>query len=85
MSTEVFYALLYLVLCLCIIYPPDEFISAGFTVPDLFSALLGSESEQFILYHIKRSTLTVCIYSLLPFGFIIGYMLVNKDSEVSMA
>lgn len=79
MSTEVIYTLFYLILCLCVIYPPDEFMTAGFTMPDLFYKVLGSESEQFVLYHIKRSSLTVIAYSFLPFGYILGSVLMFED------
>ncbi|XP_018324396.1 E3 ubiquitin-protein ligase TM129 [Agrilus planipennis] len=72
MNTEIMYTLFYLLLTVCVIYPPSEFISLGFTIPSLFTSLLGSESEEFIAYHIKRSILTLFVYSVLPLGYIVG-------------
>lgn len=83
MSPEtLIYTLLYLMFSACVIYPPIEFISSGVTIPTLFSSLLGSESEQFIVYHIKRSILTLFIYSLLPLGYIVGLWFFNYSEEV---
>ncbi|EZA52281.1 hypothetical protein X777_08951 [Ooceraea biroi] len=52
----------------CIIYPPTEFMSLGLTVKDIFAHWLGSENEFFIQYHIKRSTITLLVHSILPLG-----------------
>lgn len=79
MSTEVIYTLLYLLFCFFIVYPSDELISAGLTMPDLLHNFLGSESEQFVQYHIKRSSLTIFIYSLLPSGYFLGSLLLNEN------
>lgn len=82
MSSEIVYTLLCMLLTFCVIYPPTEFVSAGITIPVLFSSILGSEEEEFIRYHIKRSTLTLFIYSLLPFIYILGLLLFVVDENV---
>ncbi|KAL3267963.1 hypothetical protein HHI36_007100 [Cryptolaemus montrouzieri] len=69
------YPILYLLLCACMIYPPAEFVSAGFTIPVLFSRYLGREEEAFIHYHIKRSCLTLMMYALFPVGYILTLIL----------
>lgn len=60
----------------CIIYPPTEFVSAGLTIKDIFSNLLGSENEFFVQYHIRKSVITLLIYSMLPFGKYIYFSLI---------
>lgn len=72
MSTEIVYTLFYTLLTICTIYPPIEFISAGLTIPVIFSKLLKSEEEQFVRYHIRKSCLTLLVYSFLPLGYILG-------------
>ncbi|XP_020286754.1 E3 ubiquitin-protein ligase TM129 [Pseudomyrmex gracilis] len=72
MSTLIFYTLFYLLMAGSIVYPPTEFVSAGLTVNDIFSKWLGSESEFFIQYHIRRSVVTLFVHSMLPLGYILG-------------
>lgn len=76
------YPILYILLCCCTIYPPAEFVSAGFTIPVLFSSYLGVEEDGFINYHIKRSYLTLLVYSLLPFGYVAGLILFNGIGDL---
>lgn len=71
MEQDLIYSIVYVLLCAAIIYPPAEFVSAGFTIPVLFSKFLGSENDSFIHFHLKRSLITLMTYSLLPFGYII--------------
>ena len=63
-----FYSLTYFLLSSCIVYPPNEFVSAGLTIKNIFSELLGNENEFFIQYHIRRSMATLLVHSMLPFG-----------------
>lgn len=63
----VLYTIIYGLFCICIIFPPVEFISAGFTIPSIFSSLLGDEKFDFIAYHLRRTILTMFIHSCLPF------------------
>lgn len=67
-STFLFYTISYSLITSCIIYPPTEFVAAGLTIKQVFDGFLGSESEHFIQYHIKRSIVTLLVHSLLPFG-----------------
>ncbi|XP_044267647.1 E3 ubiquitin-protein ligase TM129 [Tribolium madens] len=83
MSEEVIFTLFYLILSFCIIYPPVEFVSAGFTIPSLFSRVLGSEDENFVSYHIKRTIVTLGVYSLLPLGYIIALFASEYFQDVS--
>ncbi|KAL2746341.1 E3 ubiquitin-protein ligase TM129 [Vespula maculifrons] len=75
MSTYFFYTLFYCLISGCIIYPPVEFVSTGLTIKTIFANWLGSETESFINYHIRRSVITLFIHSLLPFGYILGLIL----------
>lgn len=82
MSPEYVFTLLYILLSICIIYPPIEFISAGLTIPAVFGSLLGAEEERFVSYHIKRSVLTLLIFSLLPLGYVLGLVVFAYDDNV---
>ncbi|KAG6447827.1 E3 ubiquitin-protein ligase TM129 [Manduca sexta] len=62
--------LFYLIFSIGIIYPPTEFVSAGFTIAQLFENYLGSENVNFIGYHMKRTTITALIHSSLPLGYV---------------
>ncbi|XP_031763424.2 E3 ubiquitin-protein ligase TM129 isoform X2 [Galleria mellonella] len=65
---DVLLTLFYVLFSICVIYPPTEFVSAGFTIAQLFENYLGSENTNFIGYHMKRITITALIHSTLPFG-----------------
>ena len=71
-SMYLFYSLIYGFFCLCVIAPPTEFVSAGLTIQHIFSSFLGSEDMTFIEYHIKRTTVTAFMHSLLPLGKLWG-------------
>lgn len=62
--------LFYILFSICIIYPPTEFVSAGFTIAQIFEGFLGSENVNFIGYHMKRITITAFIHSMLPLGYV---------------
>jgi len=74
-------ALLYLLLCVCIVFPPTELRSAGLTIDTVLSGLLGSEDLQFVQYHIRRTTTTLIAHSLLLIGFYVtvAYALPELD------
>lgn len=60
--------LAYLLVSLCFVAPPREFVSAGLTVQNILSSYLGSEDMDFVGYHLKRTTATPLLHSLLPIG-----------------
>jgi hypothetical protein len=68
MTSSLLFTIFYIVVALCFVYPPNEFVSAGFTVQFLFSPWLGSENESFIEYNMRRIVATVLCHSLLPLG-----------------
>jgi hypothetical protein len=68
MESSLLFTVLYILMSLCFVYPPNEFVSAGFTVQCLLSTWLGSENEYFIQYHIRRIVGTILCHSLLPLG-----------------
>ncbi|TMS36042.1 hypothetical protein L596_003308 [Steinernema carpocapsae] len=52
---------------LLIAFPPQEFHSAGFTIPSVFHFLVGSEKQNFIRFQCRRTALTMVIHaSLVP-------------------
>nr|CAH7739502.1 unnamed protein product [Callosobruchus chinensis] len=81
MSTDFVFTIVYFLLCVCLIYPPTEFVSAGLTIPALFSGYLGVEIEDFIKYHIRKSCLYLFIFSLLPLGYVILYFLLESSND----
>lgn len=62
--------LFYILFSVCMIYPPTEFVSAGFTIPQIFDGFLGSENLNFVGYHMKRITITAFAHSMLPLGYV---------------
>ncbi|XP_071793659.1 E3 ubiquitin-protein ligase TM129-like [Asterias amurensis] len=72
MSSEFIYSLIYILICVCIVIPPTEVRSAGLTIYNLLSVWLGSEEMSFIQYHIKKTTLTAIVHSVLPLAYYIG-------------
>ena len=65
-------SLSYLIISLCFVNPPNEFVCAGFTIQNIFSNFLGSEYFDFVFYHVKRSSVTAIVHSLLPLGKVIS-------------
>ncbi|KAL4232340.1 hypothetical protein ACF0H5_009909 [Mactra antiquata] len=59
------FTLCYIFFCGLLITPPVEVISAGLTVQNIFSNVLGSETINFVYYHIKRSSVTLVVHSFL--------------------
>lgn len=82
MTPEFAYTLFYLLLCFCLIYPPTEFVSLGFTFSKMFSCYLGPEQNSFIRYHIKRVNLYLLLYSLLPFMYILIFFFLGLQREI---
>lgn len=54
----------------CIIFPPQEFNLAGFTIPKIFYFLLGNERLEFVEYHLRRISLNIIIHASLPLSAI---------------
>lgn len=82
-ETEFVFNLLYILLCFSIIYPPTEFVAAGFTIEEIFSKILGVESFQFVHYHIRRSCVTLIIHSVLPLIYIAVYFTNYKEPSTN--
>uniref|UniRef100_A0A1I7YZ84 Transmembrane protein n=1 Tax=Steinernema glaseri TaxID=37863 RepID=A0A1I7YZ84_9BILA len=50
-----------------IAFPPQEFISAGATIPSIFHFIVGDEKLNFIEFHLRRTILTMVIHvSMIP-------------------
>lgn len=67
-SSELSLTLAYVVFSVCFVFTPNEFRSAGLTIQNLFSSWLGSEDVNFIQYHVRRTSVTVLVHSVLPLG-----------------
>lgn len=68
---DVLVTLFYILFSICVVYPPTEFVAAGFTIAQLFENFLGSENMNFVTYHMKRTTITALIHASLPLGYIL--------------
>ncbi|CAI9717429.1 Hypothetical predicted protein [Octopus vulgaris] len=66
------YTLLYCFFAICVIAPPTELVSAGFSIQNVFSNYLGSQDLHFIIYHQRRTAITLVIHSILPLGYYVG-------------
>lgn len=80
-SETALFTLLYTVVSLCVLVPPTEFISAGFTIQQLLGHFLGGEDVNFVEYHIKGTTLTMVAHSLLPLGYFFCFPLFVESFE----
>lgn len=69
MEEIVFYNIIYFLFAFFLVYPPNEIVSLGFSIPSLFASYLGSEYLTFVHFHIARTTLTLFIHGLLPLGY----------------
>lgn len=74
-ESELIFNFFYILLCACIIYPPEEFSSLGLTIENCFAKLLGSKDLDFVGYHQRRTSLNLITHSCLPaFYFLIHYL-----------
>ncbi|CAK1551520.1 unnamed protein product [Leptosia nina] len=78
---DVLITLFYILFSICVVYPPTEFVSAGFTIPQVFEGFLGSENTNFIKYHMKRITITVLLHASLPLGYIVTLWCSGEHGE----
>ena len=67
-SSELIFTVSYVLVGMCLVIPPTEFVSAGLTVQNLLSNFLGSEHLNFLHYHMKRTAATLIIHSCIPLG-----------------
>ncbi len=82
MEHLIFLNLVYFLFAFFLVYPPNEVISLGFSIPTLFSSLLGSEQMHFIHYHMIRILITVTIHSFLPLGYFLYIGTFSEDLEL---
>lgn len=59
-----FCSIMYILLCLIMVYPPDEVVAIGLTVENVLGSWLGSEMSSFVQYHHKRTVATLMVHSL---------------------
>ncbi|AWP12609.1 putative E3 ubiquitin-protein ligase TM129 isoform 3 [Scophthalmus maximus] len=81
-SPELSFTLAYIVFCLCFVFTPSEFRSAGLTIQNLFSSCLGSEDVGFVQYHIRRTSVTVLVHSALPLGYYMGMCVAAPEKNL---
>lgn len=82
---DVLVTLFYILFAICVVHPPAEFVSAGFTIPQLFDNFLGSENTNFVGYHMKRTTITALIHSALPVGYVVTLWCAGQRGEWMLA
>lgn len=81
-SPELTFTLAYMVFCLCFVFTPNEFRSAGLTIQNLFSSWLGSEFVGFTQYHVRRTSITVLVHSALPLGYYMGMCIAAPEKNL---
>ncbi|CAG0916862.1 unnamed protein product [Notodromas monacha] len=69
MSLLLVYSVLYALVCVCLLYPPTEFVSSGLTVEGVFSRWLGDPTTDFIGYQVRRAALKRIFVAFMPFGY----------------
>ncbi|XP_036675701.2 E3 ubiquitin-protein ligase TM129 [Drosophila suzukii] len=74
-ESELLFNLFYFLLCMVIIYPPEEFQRLGFTIEQLFARFLGEEYLDFVGYHLRRTSLNLFVHSCLPFSYFLIHRL----------
>lgn len=80
-----FFTFFYLLFSFLTVYPSMVFISAGLTIPQLFSPLLGSENELFVQYQVKKIALLIFVHSCLPLGYVNGLIYYKYPNIVNYA
>lgn len=71
LTTNSLFTLFYFTFCTFFVFPTREFVSLGVTIECLFDKILKSELENFVLYHVRRTSLTLFVHSTLPLGELI--------------
>ena len=82
MENLIFLNIVYALFTLFAIYPPNEVVSFGFSIPTLFASVLGSEQMHLIHYHMIRIMITLVIHSLLPLGYFIFIGTFSQESNL---
>ncbi|XP_050533820.1 E3 ubiquitin-protein ligase TM129 [Daktulosphaira vitifoliae] len=75
------YTLFYIIVSICFVFKTTEFVSNGLTVENLFENFVGKEYDNFIVHHIKRTSLTIIIHSSIPLVYLLGTLLANDSEE----
>ena len=73
------FSFFYWLVAFCFVVAPTEFQTAGLTIQGLFNSKLGSESVDFVLYHIRRTAITTLFHGFLPLGYFIGMTFVGDS------
>jgi len=86
-SASAVFSIFYFIFCLGFIYQSREFDSAGISPEAILSYndWIGSEEITFFSYHMKRTAGTLCLWSLLPLGYLLcySYLTVVLDGNYS--
>ncbi|XP_075228942.1 transmembrane protein 129 isoform X2 [Lycorma delicatula] len=64
------FTLFYLLVCVCFVFRTNEFVSAGITIESLLGSYLGSEFDDFIVFHVRRTSLTLLFHCVLPLAVV---------------
>lgn len=86
MATEaVWFTAVYAMICVYILTPPTEFVTAGLTLTHLLGRFIDKEDVKFVEHHIQRTLLTVIVHTFLPLGYFFGFTnLIEDDSLVAL-
>uniref|UniRef100_A0A182W1W1 Uncharacterized protein n=1 Tax=Anopheles minimus TaxID=112268 RepID=A0A182W1W1_9DIPT len=70
MVPHIIYSIIFVMLFFFTIFPTSEMESVGLTVNQLCTQYLAAETD-FVLYHMKATSVKLLIHSALPFGYVI--------------
>ncbi|CAK8689569.1 unnamed protein product [Clavelina lepadiformis] len=73
------FSFFYWLIALLFVASPTEFQTSGLTVQRIFRRWLGSESNDFTFYHIKRTAATILFHASLPLGYFFGMTFVSES------
>ncbi|KAK9496772.1 hypothetical protein O3M35_010569 [Rhynocoris fuscipes] len=76
------YTLVYITIMMCFVLRNKDFVTAGFAIESIFDWFLPKEHEDFISYHIKRTSLTLFIHSMLPIGYLLGLGIITENLAI---
>jgi len=79
----ILFSMFYFIFSLGFVYQSKEFVGLGLTPQYMLTIgdWVGSPQESFIHYHIRRTSGTLVLQSLLPFGYLLGYSYVTTQID----
>lgn len=65
------YTLFFIIVAACFLLRTTEFVTSGLTIENLFDNFIEKESANFVVHHLKRTSLSIIVHSCLPLGWLV--------------